>query len=152
MTGDNTEDHAQPHEPCPEADRGDREYHQRVDREMEKQGAEYAREVLEKKLVDYCTAKRRSLPEYALVIPKGTLDTLWAWAALGRQPGGFLTALLSNDLYAACVTADMCNRHAIWEIMKYVAEELPRLCWGDAPTVRAWRTHGGELRNTKGAG
>lgn len=52
--------------------------------------------------------------------------------------GGFLEAVLSNDLKEAFGRADKENRIALFEIVKYCYNELPSDCWGSPEKVDAW--------------
>jgi len=52
--------------------------------------------------------------------------------------GDFLYAVLSNDLFEAMGRADENNRAALFDICKYIWNELPSICWGSPEKVRAW--------------
>lgn len=67
------------------------------------------------------------------------LDSLDAWAKEGRPTGGFLKAVLENDLKGALGKADLENRRAIFEIVKYIYNELPIECWGNEDKVKRWQ-------------
>lgn len=56
----------------------------------------------------------------------------------GVPTGGFLRAVLSNDLFLALRKADIDNQHDIFEIVHYVYNELPGNCWGSKEAVAAW--------------
>lgn len=56
----------------------------------------------------------------------------------GIPTGGFLRAVLSNDLFLALRKADIDNQHDIFEIVHYVYNELPGNCWGSKEAVAAW--------------
>lgn len=56
----------------------------------------------------------------------------------GIEPGGFLTAVLSNDLKEACGRADHINQHVLWEIVAWCFNELPHNAWGSAEKYRNW--------------
>ena len=53
-------------------------------------------------------------------------------------PGGFLLAVLSNNLREACGRADSENRYALFDIVGYIYNELPATCWGSPERVREW--------------
>jgi len=53
-------------------------------------------------------------------------------------PGGFLTAVLSNDLFGAVGRADKENLAALGDIVKYVYNELPSGCWGSKDIMWRW--------------
>lgn len=64
--------------------------------------------------------------------------SLMAYRDERLKPGGFLTAILENDLQAACDKADRLNRHNIFELVWWAWNELPANCWGSRDKVRAW--------------
>lgn len=71
-------------------------------------------------------------------VPPHTLETLDNWAKHGLPPGGFVAAVLENDLVAAVRRADSGNSAALVEIVRYLINELPRGCWGSVDQVAAW--------------
>lgn len=71
-------------------------------------------------------------------IPQRTKDGIDRYAQHGIRPGGFLTAVLSNDLKGAFGAADMENRGAMFEIVSYCYNEIPANCWGSARVVEHW--------------
>jgi hypothetical protein len=54
------------------------------------------------------------------------------------DPGDFLQAVLANDLREAFGRADEENRYAMFEIVKYCYNHIPRNCWGSWEVVRGW--------------
>ena len=52
--------------------------------------------------------------------------------------GGFLTAVLENDLMTAVGRADTQNVVRLHEICQYVYCELPSNCWGSREKVQEW--------------
>lgn len=60
------------------------------------------------------------------------------YANEGRQVGGFLTAVLSNDLTQAIGRADEDNIRDIKEIVAYCYYGIPGPCWGSPEAVAAW--------------
>jgi len=60
--------------------------------------------------------------------------------------GGFLQAVLSNDLMRAVRKADHINIAKLPEICRYVYNEIPGNCWGSPEIVKKWlqgdTTHG----------
>ena len=66
--------------------------------------------------------------------------------AKDRVPvGGFLTAVLANDLMEAACRADAYNRYTLYEICMYVYNEMPANCHGSREAVRKW------IESTRGA-
>ncbi|MBS7703265.1 hypothetical protein [Chelatococcus asaccharovorans] len=70
-------------------------------------------------------------------------DALRRYIEHGIQPGGFLTAVLSNDLREACARADAMNRHLLFDYVQFLYNEAPGGCWGSPEVVDAWISHGG---------
>lgn len=62
------------------------------------------------------------------------------YAANHIEPGGFLMALLSNDLFDAIPRLHRSFTHLdqLREIMQFVNDELPSNCWGSDKKVDAW--------------
>lgn len=59
--------------------------------------------------------------------------------------GGFLRAVLSNDLTEACARADQRNQRQLHEIVTYIYNNLPMICWGSPEKVNAWLAKKEEL-------
>lgn len=76
-------------------------------------------------------------------VPETTLETLDNWAKFGLPPGGFVAAVLENDLADAVRRADSGNSAALADIVRYMINELPSGCWGYY--VAAW----GEARRAE---
>lgn len=77
------------------------------------------------------------------------IESLDAYAKEGRPTGGFLRAVLANDLMGAAGHADRENSLALTEICAYVYNELPASCHGSYPTVDAWIKRMAEERKSK---
>ena len=71
-------------------------------------------------------------------IPESTRETIDNWVAKGWLPGGFVTAVLQNDLQGAVGRADHHNIAALHSIVAYVYNECPSTCWGSAEKMQAW--------------
>ncbi len=56
--------------------------------------------------------------------------------------GGFLRAVLQNDLKEAIFRADDDNILVLPEIIRYCYNEIPHCCWGSSEKVRAWMDTG----------
>jgi hypothetical protein len=72
------------------------------------------------------------------MIPTRTKNALFNYVNHGTMPGGFLTAVLCNDLMEAVGRADTENLAALKEIVQYVYWELPGLCWGSRDRMNQW--------------
>ena len=75
-----------------------------------------------------------------LSIPTHTMEALDSYFLKGYQPGGFLTSVLTNNLIGAVNSADSANRHAIYEIVKWLTTErnVPPNSWGCTENVLDW--------------
>lgn len=59
-------------------------------------------------------------------------------------PGGFLKAVLENNLSAAFGSADHINRERMFDIVGFLYNEAPSGCWGSPEKVRKWTEEGKE--------
>ena len=71
-------------------------------------------------------------------LPDYTRDSLIRYVEHRIAPGGFLCAVLSNDLFGALGKADESNSAAIVEICRFIYNELPNGCWGSEERVNSW--------------
>lgn len=62
-------------------------------------------------------------------------DALDRYVNHGIIPGGFLTRVLSNDLFGAIAQADSENKKALADICAYIYNELPSGAWGSKQIV-----------------
>ena len=72
------------------------------------------------------------------LIPDYMKDGVARYVEYGIMPGGFLTAVLENNLFMAIGKADDCNKQLLANWCMFVWNELPATCWGDKETVKAW--------------
>lgn len=61
----------------------------------------------------------------------------------GIAPGGFLEAVLENNLFDAVSRADTENVDALKDWVLFIYNCVPSLCWGSRSTVTEWMTRGG---------
>lgn len=54
------------------------------------------------------------------------------------RTGGFLQAVLENDLRGAVRTADAANYQALADIVRFCSAALPAIAWGSPAAVRSW--------------
>lgn len=54
------------------------------------------------------------------------------------ETGGFLRAVLENNLFEAIGRADSQNQHRLREICQYIYNEIPANCWGSKKIVNDW--------------
>lgn len=71
-------------------------------------------------------------------IPYHTQQALNDWVCEGYWPGGFLTAVLVNDLQGAVARADYLNIVSLKEICTFVYNRIPAKAWGNADRMRSW--------------
>jgi hypothetical protein len=71
-------------------------------------------------------------------IPDRTRVGLELYAKYGILPGGFLRAVLSNDLLDAACRADPENYTALREIVRYAYNKLPGEAFGSREKMLAW--------------
>jgi hypothetical protein len=71
-------------------------------------------------------------------IPEQTMWSLARYVVLAAPPGGFVTAVLENDLRNAVARADEQNFAALAQIADCVYNLLPGNCHGDAKAIARW--------------
>jgi hypothetical protein len=83
-----------------------------------------------------------------LSIPTHTMEALDDYFLRGYEPGSFLTGILTNNLYRAVGSADSANRHAIYEIVKWLTTDpmVPIHSWGTKDHVSNWLSDIGGIR------
>lgn len=78
----------------------------------------------------------RALAE--LQVPPHDWDGLIRYVEDHIEPGGFLLAVLKNDLKDACAKADDINQRALFNIVNWLYNWAPEVCWGSPVRVEAW--------------
>lgn len=76
--------------------------------------------------------------EFGRIIPAHTRQSLSDYLTRRLPPGGFLEAVLMNDLYMAACRADGLNSLQLIAIIKYVASRFPMECWGSKQAIKDW--------------
>jgi len=71
-------------------------------------------------------------------IPPHMMDGLTRYIEHGIAPGGFLTAVLENNLREACARADDINIRNLPAYIAYLYNDAPSACWGSPEKVDAW--------------
>lgn len=56
----------------------------------------------------------------------------------GTPPGGFLTAVICNDLRESFARADLDNREQLFEIVNFFYNHAPGKCWGSPDEMMTW--------------
>lgn len=67
------------------------------------------------------------------------------YVVLGILPGGFLRAVLSNDLMEAGRMADDENRRRLSNYVMFLINYAPSDCYGSPDAMQAWAKRGGML-------
>lgn len=65
-------------------------------------------------------------------------DAIFNYLVYGYSPGGFLTAVLTNDLYRAATVADIENVNRLAHVVRFVVNALPCICYGNDEIMKAW--------------
>lgn len=73
--------------------------------------------------------------------PSNIVHSIEKYVTQGYKPGGFLTAVLQNDLTSAVMLADKDNLVALPHIVAYVYHKVPSNCWGSKDRVNNWLTN-----------
>lgn len=72
------------------------------------------------------------------MIPEMTLKSINQYVQSGVPTGGFLYAVLSNNLRESYRCADDDNREALSEIVRHLWNNVPATCWGNPERVAFW--------------
>ena len=72
------------------------------------------------------------------MIPQRMKEAIDRYVADHIPVGGFLEAVLSNDLTAAFGRADEENRANLYDIIRYCYWKIPGTCWGSPAKVEEW--------------
>ena len=57
-------------------------------------------------------------------------------------PGDFLTAVICNDLKNSFGLADDINKKRLFDIVNFMYNEAPSLCWGSYEKMNSWLSKG----------
>ena len=85
-----------------------------------------------------CETERFRIPDYMI-------DGIANYIVHGLEPGGFLHAVLSNNLVEAAVRADSNNVQNLPAYAMFLECCAPRGCWGSETVVGNWVAAGGLL-------
>ena len=78
------------------------------------------------------------------MLPPHMIEGARDYVENGLEPGGFLMAVLCNDLTGAFGRADSINREEMFTWASWLFNEAPSPCWGSPAKVRAWILSHGE--------
>jgi hypothetical protein len=76
-------------------------------------------------------------------LPEHTAYSLAVFVTTGSLPGGFLRAVLKNDLMEAVAQADSENLAALKDICLFIHNHIPADCHGSLENVNTWALHNG---------
>ena len=71
--------------------------------------------------------------------PGNTVGGAKRWIENAIQPGGFLSAVIENDLREAVGRADDKNIHLLPEIIRWWYNNAPAASWGSFDRCRKWK-------------
>lgn len=71
-------------------------------------------------------------------LPESLQEGMRRYIEHGIRPGGFLAAVLENNLCQAFWHADRENLPQLRKIVDWCNEELPCVCWGSEKRVDEW--------------
>lgn len=71
-------------------------------------------------------------------IPDYMHEGLVRFLTEGLPTGGFLIAVLSNDLIGACHKADDVNKYLLYDYIFFLFNHAPGNTWGSSEKVQAW--------------
>ncbi len=72
------------------------------------------------------------------MIPEFTKETIDRYVKDHCHPGGFVYAVLSNDLAEAFARADDNNSFFMKDIVSYIYNHIPINSWGSKEIVDSW--------------
>lgn len=78
------------------------------------------------------------LLSYFKAVPPDTLQSINRYVRFGEPVGGFLTAVLENNLVQSFNRADERNIAAMFDIVSYLYNHCPLDCYGSPAKVEAW--------------
>lgn len=78
------------------------------------------------------------LDKHFHLIPEHMRDGVRMYVFDFVEPGGFLTAVLENDLAGAVARADHINLQHIAEWGQFLLWAMPRAAWGSPEAVQSW--------------
>lgn len=72
------------------------------------------------------------------LLPEGIRGGVQRYVEHGVPPGGFLTAVICNDLKESFVRADENNIRRMFDIVSFFYNEVPINCWGSKERMLTW--------------
>lgn len=77
-------------------------------------------------------------PIIYLELPEGLREGARLYIEEHIPAGGFLRAVLCNDLIGAVSQADWINKPRLVEIVEWIRDNAPSICWGAVPVYMDW--------------
>ena len=74
----------------------------------------------------------------SMKIKQSTIEQIDNYVKEGIPPGGFVRAVLENDLMGSCSRADEENAAALHDICSCIYNKVPTACYGSPEKVREW--------------
>jgi len=93
---------------------------------------------MKNQLIDFDQSQDSAVSYTGQSVPEHTQEALENYLIRGYQPGGFLTACLTGDLFRAVQSADTANRGMIYAIVLWIMHNAPEGSWGSYPAVENW--------------
>lgn len=72
-------------------------------------------------------------------LPEDLRDGVRLWIEEGIYPGGFMTAVVENNLMEAVDRADDTNCRRLVDIVRWWYNYAPGLCWGSKKKAEKWQ-------------
>jgi hypothetical protein len=85
------------------------------------------------------------------MLPAHMVHGVLGYIERGEPVGGFLTALLTNDLRRTFERADIINQEAVPVYVRFLYNYAPQGCWGSIERFDAWQEQGGLEGRAKAA-
>lgn len=79
------------------------------------------------------------------ILPSSLRDGTRLWIENGIPPGGFLQAVIANNLVEAVGRADHKNIDLLREIVLFFYSQAPSDCWGSVQNLHDWSKNEGAL-------
>ena len=99
---------------------------------MEKEETRKTEEIVARMLLD------SDLDPFYQNIPEQTRESLALYLSEGLETGGFLKAVLSNDLRGAMHKADRENRETLYQLSSFIFNHAPASSHGSPEKVTQW--------------
>jgi hypothetical protein len=85
-----------------------------------------------------------------LGVPTHIRQGLIWYILYGIPPGGFLQAVIQNDLKMSFAKADHINQSRMFNIVNWMYNNAPHTCWGSSEACKEWIEHRGTLGTIEG--